>query len=88
MKLNIHDITKEQDNYIKQYLNQFEKSTYNGDFKYIDLPSFYRYFIVQEFCGDIDSMLSSFHCHKKKEIKNYILVPFGIMIFRLITMLD
>ena len=60
------DITKEQDNYIKQYLNQFEKSTYNGDFKYIDLPSFYRYFIVQEFCGDIDSMLSSFHCHKKK----------------------
>ena len=60
------DITKEQENYIKQYLNKLEKYTYLGDLKYLDLPSFYRYFIVQEFCGDIDSMLSSFHCHKKK----------------------
>ena len=60
------DITKEQENYIKQYLNKLEKYTYLGDLKYLDLPSFYKYFIVQEFCGDIDSMLSSFHCHKKK----------------------
>ena len=60
------DITKEQENYIKQYLNKLEKYTYLGDLKYLDLPSFYRYFIVQEFCGDIDSMLSSFHCYKKK----------------------
>ena len=60
------DITKEQENYIKQYLNKLEKSTYNGNLKYLDLSSFYKYFIVQEFCGDIDSMLSSFHCHKKK----------------------
>ncbi len=60
------DMTKEQEKYIKKYLNKLEKSTYNRDFKYLDLPSFYRYFIIQEFCGDIDSMLSSFHCHTRK----------------------
>ncbi len=60
------DITNEQENYIKKYLNKLEKSTYNGNLKYLDLPSFYRYFIMQEFCGDIDSTLSSFHCHKKR----------------------
>ena len=60
------DITKEQENYIKKYLNKLEKSTYNWNLKYLDLPSFYRYFIIQEFCGDIDSTLSSFNCHKKK----------------------
>ena len=60
------DITKEQENYIKKYLNKLEKSTYNGNLKYLDLPSFYKYFIIQEFCGDIDSTLSSFNCHKKK----------------------
>ena len=60
------DITKEQENYIKKYLNKLEKSTYNGNLKYLDLPSFYRYFIIEEFAGDIDSTLSSFNCHKKK----------------------
>jgi len=60
------DITKAQENYIKKYLNKLEKYTYNGDLRYIDLPSFYKYFIIQEFCGDIDVMFSSFHCHKKK----------------------
>ena len=60
------DITKDQENYIKKYLNKLEKSSYNGDLRYLDLPSFYKYFIIQEFCGDIDSMYSSFHCHKKK----------------------
>ena len=60
------DITKEQENYIKKYLNKLEKSTYNGNLKYLDLPSFYRYFIIQEFCGDIDSTLSSFNCLKKR----------------------
>ena len=30
------DITKEQENYIKQYLNKLEKYTYLGDLKYLD----------------------------------------------------
>ena len=60
------DITKEQINYIRQYMNIFEKSTYIGNFKYLDLDSFYKYFIMQEFCGDIDTVISSFHVYKER----------------------
>lgn len=32
----------------------------------MDLDSFYKYFLMQEFCGDIDFVLSSFHCTKRR----------------------
>ena len=60
------DITKEQINYIRQYMNSFEKYTYIGDFRYFDLDSFYKYFIMQEFCGDVDIVISSFHIYKER----------------------
>ena len=60
------DITKEEENYIKLYLNKVEKQVYLGNLQYLDLNTFYRYFIMQEFCGDIDSVLSSFHLTKRR----------------------
>ena len=60
------DITKEEENYIKIYLNKVEKQVYLGNLQYLDLPTFYRYFIMQEFCGDIDTTLSSFHLTKRR----------------------
>jgi len=62
------DITEAQENYIKQFMNILEINVYNGNLSYIDLDSFYKYFIIQEFCGDIDTVLSSFHCTKRKGI--------------------
>ena len=47
------DITKEEENYIKLYLNKFEKQVYLGNLQYLDLYTFYRYFIMQEFCWDM-----------------------------------
>ena len=60
------DITEDQESYIKSYLNEMEKSVYNGYLNYIDLYTFYRYFIIQEFCADVDTVLSSFHVTKRK----------------------
>ena len=60
------DITKEEENYIKLYLNKVEKQVYLGNLQYLDLPTFYRYFIMKEFCGDIDTTLSSFHLTKRR----------------------
>ena len=60
------DITKEQEKYINQYLNKVEEKVYNNNFSYLDLDSFYKYFIMQEFCGDIDFVVSSFHCTKRR----------------------
>ena len=62
------DITENQENYIKQFMNILEKNVYNKNLTFIDLNSFYKYFITQEFCGDIDSVFSSFHCTKRKGI--------------------
>ena len=60
------EITKEEENYIKLYLNKVEKQVYLGNLQYLDLYTFYRYFIMQEFCGDIDTVLSSFHLTKRR----------------------
>ena len=60
------DITEAQEKYIKNFMNTLEKNVYNGKLSYIDLNSFYKYFIIQEYCGDIDTVLSSFHCTKRK----------------------
>ena len=60
------DITEAQDEYIRSYLNEMEKSVYNGNLDYIDLYTFSRYFIIQEFCADVDTVLSSFHFTKRK----------------------
>ena len=60
------DITEAQEKYIKNFMNTLETNVYNGNLSYIDLNSFYKYFIIQEYCGDIDTVLSSFHCTKRK----------------------
>ena len=60
------DITQAQEQYIKQFMDILEKNVYNGNLTYIDLDSFYKYFLMQEFCADIDGVWSSFHLTKRK----------------------
>ena len=59
-------ITQAQEQYIKQFMDILEKNVYNGNLSYIDLDSFYKYYLMQEFCVDIDSALSSFHLTQRK----------------------
>jgi hypothetical protein len=61
-----NDITQAQEQYIKHFMNILEKNAYNGNLTYIDLDSFYKYFLMQEFCADIDIVLSSFYLTKRK----------------------
>lgn len=57
--------TKEQQSYVKQYFNDFEKALQGSSFadpnngyqKYIDVPSFINYYIVQELTKNIDGNL-------------------------------
>jgi len=65
-----------------------EKNVYNGNLTYIDLDSFYKYFLIQEFFEDIDSVLSSFHLTKRKGDDKLYFGLFGIMIALLIMMKD
>ena len=48
------EITEEQKIYINYRLNKLEDEVYNGILDSIDLDSYSKYFIIEEFCGDPD----------------------------------
>ena len=60
------EITPEQKDYITEKLNQFEDEVYNGIFDSIDLESYSKYFLVEEFSGDPDNVFSSFYFTKDR----------------------
>jgi len=60
------DIIETQEEYIKQFMNILEKNVYNGNLDYIDLDSFYKYFFLQKFCGDLDIVWRNFYLTKRK----------------------
>ena len=60
------DITSEQVNYIQQKVNKFESEVYSGVFDSLDLDSYAKFFLVEEFCGDPDAVWSSCNFYKKR----------------------
>ena len=60
------DINNEQMSYIKSKLNQFESEIYNNNLDSINLNSYSKYFLVEEFCGDPDHVWSSFYFTKDR----------------------
>ena len=81
------EITSEQLTYIKYKLNKLEDEIYNGILDSVDLDSYSKYFLVEEFSGDPDHVWSSFYFTKEMMISS-ILVQFGILILHLIMMKD
>ena len=68
-------ITAEQENYIKYKLNKFEDEVYNGILDSIDLDSFSKYFIIEEFCGDPDHVWSSYYFRKERNDDKFYFGP-------------
>ena len=60
------DITSEQVNYIQQRVNKFESEVYSGVFDSLDLDTYAKFFLVEEFCGDPDAVWSSCNFYKKR----------------------
>ena len=60
------EITPEQENYIRIKLNQLEEEIYNGILDSIDIDSYSKYFIIEEFCGDPDHVLTSYYFSKDR----------------------
>jgi len=69
------EITPEQATYIKNKLNQFEDEIYNGILDNIDLESYSKYFLVEEFCGDPDHVWSSFYFIKERNDDKFYFGP-------------
>ena len=69
------EITPEQKTYISEKLNEFEDEIYNGILDSIDLESYSKYFLVEEFCGDPDNVFSSFYFTKERNDDKFYFGP-------------
>ena len=69
------DIVPEQINYISQKMDKFENEVYSGIFDSIDLDTYSKLFLVEEFCGDPDAVWSSFYFYKKRNDDKFYFGP-------------
>ena len=69
------DIVQEQINYITSKFNKFESEIYNGNYDSIDLDSYSKFFLVEEFCGDPDAVWSSLYIIKKRNDEKFYFGP-------------
>lgn len=60
------DINTQQSEYIKNKFNQVEAEIYQNNLNNIDFESFARYFLIQDFAGNIDGVWSSFYLTKER----------------------
>lgn len=59
-------LTKEQYNYISNKFNVIESEIYNNNINNIDVESFAKYFIVEEFCANVDAVYNSIYLFKER----------------------
>ena len=69
------EIAIEQKNYIIQRMNNFESEAYDGNFNSMDLDTYSKFFIQEEFCGDPDELWSSFYFTKKRNDDKFYFGP-------------
>ena len=60
------DITEEQRIYIKKKIDEIEAKVYENNTENIDLESFARYFLVEDFSGNQDIIFNSFYLYKER----------------------
>jgi len=71
----INDITREQTNYIQNYITEFEDVLQSDNFadpiegyrKYIDVPSFIQYFFINEISRNVDGYRLSTYMYKDSD---------------------
>ena len=62
----LEDITEEQKIYIKNKIDEIEAKVYENITENIDLESFARYFLVEDFSGNQDIIFNSFYLYKER----------------------
>ena len=62
----IEDITEEQKEYIKNKFNEIEAQIYANNTKNIDIESFVRYFIIEDFSANQDGIFNSVFVYKER----------------------
>ena len=61
------DTTNQQNSYLKNWFDSIEENIYNNQIvDNVDLETFSQFFILNEFCADIDSVWSSYYITKQR----------------------
>ena len=71
----IDDITEQQKTYIKNKINEVEAKIDQGNVENIDLESFARYFLVEDFSGNQDGIYNSFFIYKERGDEKFYFGP-------------
>ena len=59
-------LMKEQYDYIVKYFNLVESEIYENNINKIDIISFVKYFIIEEFCANVDAVYNSIYLYKER----------------------
>ena len=62
----LDEILDVQKKYIKNKLDEIEEQCYNDNVENIDLESFVRYFLVEDFTANRDAIFNSFYFYKDR----------------------
>ena len=62
----LDDLIKNQYYYISNKFNQIEEEIYQDNINSIDIDSFVKYFLVEEFCGNVDAIYNSIYIYKER----------------------
>ena len=62
----VNHIVEEQKTYIKNKINEIEAKCYEDNVENIDIESFSRYFLVEDFSANQDAILNSFFFYKER----------------------
>ena len=65
------EIVSTQTNYIKAHFNAMETAWMSGDYKYVDMESFIRHFLVGEISGNTDTYWSVYMYKKRNDNRFY-----------------
>ena len=63
---NVDDITEEQREYIINKINAVEAEVYKNNTEHVDLESFARYFIIEDFSANQDEIFNSVFLYKER----------------------
>ena len=62
----LDDLIENQYNYISNKFNEIEKEIFEDNIDSIDIESFAKYFIVEDFCANVDMIYNSIYLYKER----------------------
>ena len=60
-KIDLDDLIENQYNYISNKFNEIEKEIFEDNIDSIDIETFAKYFIVEDFCANVDMIYNSIY---------------------------